>query len=90
MSRASIPKAIRERVATEAHHRCGYCQTQQAVIGLPMHIEHIIPEAAGGSSEPDNLWLACAVCNNYKGTHTHALDPTSGDQVALFNPRTQA
>jgi len=89
MSRTYISPAVRERVAAEARYRCGYCQTQQAVVGIPLHVEHIIPEAAGGSSEIDNLWLACAVCNNYKGTQTHAPDPASGDLVPLFNPRTQ-
>ena len=90
MSRTFIPKAVRDRVATEARRRCGYCQTQQVVVGIPMHIEHIVPEAAGGSSEVENLWLACALCNNYKGTQTHAVDPVSGDQVPLFNPRAHA
>lgn len=89
MSRTYIPQAIRERVAAEAQYRCGYCQTQQAVIGIPLHIEHIIPEAAGGSSEEENLWLACSLCNNYKGTQTHALDPASQETLPLFNPRTQ-
>ena len=54
-----------------------------------MHVEHIIPLAAGGTSDEDNLWLACSVCNNYKGTQTHALDPETEEQVPLFNPRTQ-
>jgi hypothetical protein len=90
MSRTYIPKAIRERVAREARYRCGYCQTQQKNIGLPMHVDHIIPESAGGISTEDNLWLACALCNNYKGTQTHALDPVSQRKVPLFNPRTQA
>jgi hypothetical protein len=89
MSRTFIPKAVRKRVAAEARYRCGYCQTQQGVIGMPLHIEHIIPEAVGGSSEIENLWLACPLCNNYKGTQTHAVDPVSGERILLFNPRTQ-
>lgn len=89
MSRTSISQTVRERVAAEARYRCGYCQTQQAIIGMPLHIEHIIPKATGGSSETDNLWLACPLCNNYKGTQTHAPDPASGERVPLFNPRTQ-
>lgn len=90
MSRAFISKALRDRVATEAHYRCGYCQTQQAVIGIALHIEHIIPLATGGSSEQDNLWLACASCNNRKGTQTQATDPVGKKLVPLFNPRAQA
>ena len=90
MSSAYIPEALRRRVAEAARHRCGYCQTQQAIVGYPLHIEHIIPKASGGTSDEENLWLACSVCNNYKGTQTHAIDPLTRDRVHLFNPRRQA
>lgn len=56
---------------------------------MPMHVEHIIPKAAGGPSTEENLWLACPLCNGYKGTQTHGTDPESGEQVSLFNPRRQ-
>lgn len=56
---------------------------------MPMHIEHIVPLAAGGSSEEENLWLACPLCNGHKGPQTVALDNISGEQITLFNPRSQ-
>jgi hypothetical protein len=56
---------------------------------MPLTIEHIIPEAAGGPSTRDNLWLACHRCNEFKGDRTQAVDPIIGVFVALFNPRTQ-
>jgi hypothetical protein len=37
----------------------------------------------------DNLWLACHRCNEFKGDRTTAVDPQTGETVALFNPRTQ-
>lgn len=89
MNRPYISAAIRQRVLEAARHRCGYCQTQQAVVGITLHIEHIIPLAASGSSEEDNLWVACPTCNNYKGTQTQAVDPETGEMTALFNPRRQ-
>jgi HNH endonuclease len=52
-----------------------------------MHVEHIIPLVAGGTSEEENLWLACPLCNGYKSTRTHSLDPETGEEVTLFNPR---
>jgi hypothetical protein len=85
----AISKALRERIAAEAGHRCGYCLTDQAVSGAQMHIEHLTPRACGGASEPANLWLSCAWCNSYKGTQTAAIDPDTGDLVSLFNPREQ-
>lgn len=89
MSRTYIPEAMRQRIAETARYRCGYCQTLQVVVGYPLHIEHIIPEAVGGPSTEDNLWLACSVCNNYKGVQTQAIDPVTQTTVPLFNPRTQ-
>ena len=88
--RPSIPAHLRQQVAEEARHRCGYCLTAEKYSGTQMHVEHIIPLAAGGSSERENLWLACALCNIYKGSRTHAPDPITGKTTPLFNPRTQA
>ncbi len=77
----AISKARRERIATEAGYRCGYCLTDQRVSGAQMHIEHLVPRARGGRSEPANLWLSCAWCNSYKGTLTEAVDPDTGETV---------
>ena len=87
---AYISHEMRQRVADAARHRCGYCQTQEAVVGMSLEIEHIIPEAAGGDSEEANLWLSCPRCNRCKGAQTHASDPQTGRVVPLFNPRVQA
>jgi len=85
----TISKALRDRVAKEARHRCGYCLTDQRVSGAQMHIEHIIPRARGGQSAKSNLWLSCAWCNSFKGTRIEAVDTATGAKVTLFNPRTQ-
>jgi 5-methylcytosine-specific restriction endonuclease McrA len=85
----AIPRALRERVAEEARHRCGYCLTDQGVSGAQMHIEPIVPRARGGRTLRSNLWLSCAWCNSFKGTRIAAPDPATGVEVALFNPREQ-
>lgn len=89
MTRVSIPKEARARVADQARHRCGYCQTQEEVVGMPLEIEHIIPLAAGGDSNEENLWLACPRCNLHKADRSHAPDPQTGESVSLFDPRRQ-
>jgi 5-methylcytosine-specific restriction endonuclease McrA len=61
MSQTYIPKELRERVAAQARYRCGYCLTAEAVVGTPMEFEHLIPEALGGLTEEENLWLACSL-----------------------------
>jgi 5-methylcytosine-specific restriction endonuclease McrA len=89
MSRTHIPRTLRDRVADEARHRCGYCLTAEAVVGTPMELDHLIPEALGGLTEEVNLWLACSLCNDHKSDRVAALDPDSGEVVPLFNPRRQ-
>lgn len=69
--------------------RCGYCRTSSAITGETNTIDHIIPLARGGSSEEDNLWVACRRCNRDKATQIDAIDPETGQRVPLFNPRTQ-
>ena len=89
MTPGPIPVAVRVRLRIEAHDRCGYCQTQQALAYGLLEVDHIIPVAAGGTDDPDNLWLACRPCNQYKGAQIIGRDPQSGP-VRLFNPRHQA
>lgn len=89
MSRAHVPRALREIVARAARYRCGYCLTQEAVIGMAMEIEHILPRALGGVTEEQNLWLACAPCNNAKRDRIAALDYKTAEVVRLFDPRRQ-
>jgi hypothetical protein len=73
-------------VHQRAGNCCIYCFTCQRVIGQPMHIDHIIPNAG---DLPNNLALACASCNLSKNDATHALDPQTEQIVSLFNPRVQ-
>lgn len=87
MTPGNISSELRDRVRREAKDRCGYCLSQQQhVLGL-LEIEHITPQARGGTNDEGNLWLACRLCNGYKGIQTHALDPLTGQVTALFNPR---
>ena len=90
MSRTHVPKELREQVAAQARLRCGYCLTAEAIVGTPMELDHIVPEALGGPTEEDNLWLACSLCNDHKHDRIAALDPETGEVVRLFDPRHQA
>lgn len=84
-----ISKQLRLKVAQAANHRCGYCLFPQKLMGMPLTIEHIQPEAAGGATNEENLWLACRRCNDRKGTRTTGIDPQTGQEHPLFNPREQ-
>ncbi len=89
MTPAYIPIELRRQVRADAGGRCGYCHTPEALIGMPLEFEHLHPEAHGGATVRENLWLACTRCNDFKGDRTDAVDPETGETVLLFNPRTQ-
>jgi len=90
LPRPYIPSVLRAKVAEDARHRCGYCLTSQLIAAMPLHVEHIIPLAVGGNSDEANLWLACPLCNGFKGSQTHHPDPETGEAAPLFNPRWQS
>ena len=48
-----------------------------------MELDHLIPEALGGVTAEENLWLACSACNDAKGSRIAAQDPTTGEVVRL-------
>lgn len=85
----SISKRLRERIRRQADDRCGYCLSPQKLVLGQLEIEHLIPRALGGKDEEDNLWLACRMCNGYKGKQIKAIDPQTEQPAALFNPRKQ-
>jgi hypothetical protein len=89
MSNTHISPALRQRVSETSRYRCGYCLTSQRVIGPLLEIDHYIPESRGGSSEEENLWLACPICNKRKSDRIDTIDPESQTVVPIFNPRQQ-
>lgn len=89
MSRAHISAALRAQIRKDSHARCGYCHSPEAFLGMPLDIDHLIPEAAGGRTTRDNLWLACSRCNDFKGDRLEAIYSMTGEHVAWYDPRHQ-
>src|ERR1044072_1238629 len=77
-------------VADRAGYRCEYCHAPQAAFNFRFEVEHIRPQAAGGTDEEDNLALACRSCNIYKSARTSGFDEVTRAEVRLFNPRGDA
>lgn len=90
MTQAHIPDSLREYVRRRAGQRCEYCQTAEWISGLECEIDHVVPRAANGLTDADNLCLACSACNGYKLAKTHGIDRETGQTTPLFNPRQQA
>lgn len=53
-------------------------------------MEHLVPLAAGGLTQSDNLALACFPCNRRKSDRRGFVDPEVGEMHRLFNPRRDA
>ncbi len=85
----SIPRSLRAAVRERAAYRCEYCRLPEDLDQFPHHIDHIRAVKHDGSSEINNLALACFECNTSKGSNIAAYDPETGQLVPLFNPRTQ-
>ncbi|MFV9505451.1 MAG: HNH endonuclease [Oscillochloridaceae bacterium umkhey_bin13] len=89
MAPAYIPVELRRLVRADAGARCGYYHTPEAYIGMPLEYDHLYPEALGGPTERKNLWQDCTRCNDFKGDRISGHDPETGEELSLFNPRTQ-
>lgn len=83
MARSSLKKEVEER----ANGCCEYCLCLVDFCPDPFSLEHVIPLSKYGSDDIENLAFSCQGCNNRKYTATHAIDPVSGERVALYHPR---
>ena len=86
---SDIPRWLHDEVMQRAGQRCEYCQLSQVGQEATFHIDHVLPRTVGGSTTAENLALACVSCSLRKWAKQTATDPESGEDVPLFNPRTQ-
>lgn len=82
-----IPKALQDAVRKRANELCEYCHTNERWQYIPFTIDHITPLSCGGVTSLGNLALACFHCNRRKSNKTEVVDKTTGESIALFNPR---
>lgn len=85
----NISSTTRAAVILRASQRCEYCQLSQAGQEASFHIDHVIPHAANGPTTEDNLALACVSCSLHKAAKQVGIDPNTGAETPIFNPRTQ-
>jgi hypothetical protein len=83
----AISAKLRRLVTERARNRCEYCGLAAKGQAATFHLDHILPQVAGGLTVPENLALACIHCSLRKGARRTASDPVSGDMVPLFHPR---
>jgi len=83
-----VSARLRRLVVERAGNRCEYCLFPQWAATHRHEPDHIVAIQHGGTSEEQNLALACIHCNRYKGGNLTSIDPVTKDIVRLFNPRT--
>ena len=86
----AVSASSRRLVHERAQLRCEYCHADERWQFIRFTIDHILPQSAGGSDDPDNLALACRNCNERRGNRSEGRDPQTGQVVPLFNPRLEA
>lgn len=82
-----IPSELKQIVIQRASGRCEYCGLSQEGQEATIHIDHIIPIKAHGNTSAQNLALACVSCSLRKAARMTAVDPESGEETPLYNPR---
>lgn len=85
----SISDDQRQFVRERAGNCCEYCRLSEAERLARFHVDHIIAIKHGGHDNDDNLCLACAKCNGYKGSNIAAFDPETDEASKLYHPRQQ-
>lgn len=64
----------RFRILARDGFRCIYCGHSSIEDASALHVDHVVPEAAGGSSDDLNLATACMECNEGKRAHRLPAD----------------
>jgi len=82
-----VSPETRRIVAARANHICEYCLIAEADAYFRFQVEHIISRKHSGSSELENLALACVFCNRYKGSDVASLIPGTSEPIRFYNPR---
>ena len=68
LGRDPIPAQLRFSVLLRDGFRCRYCGRTAREPGVVLHLDHVVPVAAGGATDEDNLVTACSECNLGKST----------------------
>jgi hypothetical protein len=86
---SSIPTNLRALVIERAGARCEYCLLPARAAFYSHEVDHVVARKHDGQTTAVNLAMACARCNQHKGSDLGSLDPETGNFAFFFNPRTQ-
>jgi HNH endonuclease len=87
VSRSKLSEITQAQVRQRSGHLCEFCHASEKWQYVKFTVDHTVPLSLGGSDGLENLALACFHCNRRKTNRLTAIDPQSGKDVPLFNPR---
>ncbi len=70
---------VRQYVLLLWKHTCAYC----GVSGVPLELDHVVPQSRGGSDRESNRVPACHHCNQQKGNQS--LEEFLGDRPTVLH-----
>ena len=82
-----ISTSLRQLISDRAGGKCEYCLIHQDFSIYSHEVDHAVAVKHGGTSNEENLVLACLSCNRYKGSDLTSIDPITQKITPLFNPR---
>lgn len=62
----AVTKRLRYEILRRDNHACRYCGARAPEAQLV--VDHVVPQALGGSDDPTNLATACEACNGGKSS----------------------
>jgi hypothetical protein len=74
----AVSRRLRFEILRRDNHACRYCGATAPEVKLT--VDHVVPEALGGTDDPSNLVTACQSCNS--GKTSIAPDSPLVDDVA--------
>lgn len=90
----SFKKNLSDDMYKKQNKRCAYCRISVPMSTVPMHRDHIVYKDGHPQwiFHPENLCIACPICNSWKGT-TEVLAnpqtstyPTTSDGFKIIHP----
>lgn len=83
-----VSAEFRRLVLERSGNRCEYCLIHSDDTIFGCQVDHIISENHFGVTNTDNLAMACAFCNRFKGTDIGSIAVSTREFTRFFNPRT--
>lgn len=74
VERRAVSSTLRAKILYRDHRRCRMCGRTSETPGVELDIDHKVPLQWGGTSDEENLWTLCSLCNEGKRNYFQTFD----------------